>query len=364
MEDARHRSEAPVKALALTIGIAAALAPSAAAHTGDGRPHVDPPARAELAGASAPVRDGVLRADPQTRVLRVASSWWGGRYTTSTGESVVIYTSDAYAADEAANQAFANFVAGLVHGAEIVRLTVYVAPLALLQAMCGSTEVAGCYSPALETMVVPGEDIADGPSVAQVAAHEYGHHVATNRRNMPWAAVDYGTKRWSSYVGVCAGVAAGEFAPGDEADRYDVNPGEGFAEAFRVLNELRAGATSVPFAIVDERFFPDRTALDLIALDVTEPWSTNMSTIMRGSFAAGGPTTRSIAISTPLDGRLRITLRAPAATKARLELAGPTGAVLGRGAFLARTICGQRTLTARVTRLGRPGRFALEVSKP
>jgi hypothetical protein len=305
----------------------------------------------------------VLRVDPHTRALRLAASWWGGRYPTATGESVVIYTSEAYTPDEAANQTLADFFAGLVHGAELSRLTVYVAPLPLLQTICGSSDVAGCYSPARETMIVPGEDIAEGPTAAQVVTHEYGHHVATNRLNTPWDAVEWGTKRWASYVGVCAGAASGELSPGDEGERYDLNPGEGFAEAFRVLNEVRAGAVSFIWPIVDDVFRPDQPALDLIAADVTTPWLANSRTVVAGRFAAG-TTVRRVRIATPLDGLFRLTLRAPVGAHYRLELLGPTGTVVARGATISRTVCGQRTLTARVTRAGRPGRFSLEISKP
>ena len=313
--------------------------------------------------AAAPVRDGLLRVDPRTRGLRLATSWWGGRYTTATGESVVIYTSEAYTADEAANQALAEFFAGLVHGAELSRLTVYVAPLPLLQTICGSSDVAGCYSPGRETMIVPGEDLAEGPTSAQVVAHEYGHHVATNRLNTPWPAVAWGTKRWASYVGICAGAASGDLSPGDEGARYGLNPGEGFAEAYRVLNEVRAGATSFVWPIVDEVFLPDEAALDRVLLDVTAPWLTNTRTVVTGRVGAGAASRR-VPIATPLDGRLRLILRAPASARYRLELLGPTGSVVGRGATISRTVCGQRTFTARVTRLGLPGRFSLEVSRP
>jgi hypothetical protein len=309
------------------------------------------------------VRDTVLRVSPRTRALRLAAGWWGGRYTTATGETVAIYTSEAYAADEQANQTLADYLAGLVHGPELARLTVYVAPLDLLRTICGSDGVAGCYSPSRETMVVPGEDVENGPTVAQIVAHEYGHHVATNRVNTPWQAVDWGTKRWASYVGICAGVASGELAPGDEAEQYELNPGEGFAEAFRALNEVRAGATTVAWPIVDERFFPDPTALDLIALDVTQPWVASTRTVVAGTFSAAGHAVRRVRIATPLDGLFRITLKSPAG-RARLELLSPGGSVLGRGASVSRTVCGQRTLTARVTRIGKPGRFSLEISRP
>jgi hypothetical protein len=363
--DGRDGSGTPVKATLLTIAIAAAVAPSAAASPDSARRSFDPPTAAELASApQRPVRDGLLRVSPRTLAFRRATAWWGGTYTTSTGETVVIYASEAYTVDQATNQALADFLAGLVHGSELPRLTVYVAPLTIVQTICGSPEVAGCYSPSRQIMIVPGEDIPNGPTVAQVVSHEYGHHIATNRLNTPWLAVDWGTKRWASYVGVCAREAAGSIFPGDEGDNYALNPGEGFAEAYRVLHELRAGATAIAWPIVDRVFYPDASALELLALDVTQPWQTLTRTTVGGSFTATGRGTRLVRFATPLDGQLRVRLRAPARARYRLELLAPTGAVVARGTTVSRTICGQRRFSARVTRVGAPGRFTLEISKP
>lgn len=350
--------------LGAVVAAAAALVPTVAlAHTGDAPLRFDPPTSRELALRGGPVRDRLLTS-ARAPQARLASAWWGGRYTTSTGESVVIYTSEVYAVDENANQTLANFLAGLVHGTELSRLTVYVAPLLVLQTICGSSDVAGCYSPSREVMVVPGEDLEGGPTVAQVVTHEYGHHVATNRINTPWPAVEWGTKRWASYVGVCARAASGELVPGDEGQDYALNPGEGFAEAYRVLNEVRAGATSFVWPIVDDLFFPDQTALEQLALDVTEPWTAATATSVNGRFSPVGPRTRRIRISTPLDGNVSLTLRPPGTRRYRLELLGASGAVLARGATVTRTVCGSRTVVARVTRIGAAGPFTLHIVKP
>jgi hypothetical protein len=317
----------------------------------------------ELGAGHGPVRDTVLTAGRRSLQSSLGAAWWGGTYTTNLGETVVIYTSEAYVVDENANQTLANFLAGLVHSTELSRLTVYVAPLPVLQTICGSADAAGCYSPARQIMVVPGEDIVDGPAVAEIVTHEYGHHVATNRINPPWTAVDWGTKRWASRVGVCAGEAAGELFPGDQDDNYRLNPGEGFAEAYRALNGVRTGATSIAWPIVDDVFFPDQTALDLIALDVTEPWLRNTPTAVAGAFSAASPRIQRVQFSTPLDGQLRVRLRSPRGTRYRLELLAD-GAVVGRGRTVSGTICGLRSFTARVTRVGKVGHFSLEISKP
>ena len=95
----------------------------------------------------------------------------------------------------------------------------------------------------------------DGVDPKMIATHEYGHHVAFNRVNPPWQAVDWGTKRWASYANVCTRTAAGSAYPGDEDGHYLQNPGEAFAETYRLLNESEAGATNFIWPIVDRSFF-------------------------------------------------------------------------------------------------------------
>jgi hypothetical protein len=63
--------------------------------------------------------------------------------------------------------------------------------------MCFTTEALGCYGG--QTLVVVGESM-DGIAPSSIATHEYGHHVAANRSNAPWPAIDWGTKRWASQV--------------------------------------------------------------------------------------------------------------------------------------------------------------------
>jgi hypothetical protein len=60
--------------------------------------------------------------------------------------------------------------------------------------ICGD-DAAGCYS--------GGELVFIGDPVGAwtpegTARHEYGHHIAANRANPPWRALDWGTKRWAS----------------------------------------------------------------------------------------------------------------------------------------------------------------------
>ena len=65
-------------------------------------------------------------------------------------------------------------------------------------------------------------------------------------------SVDYGTKRWASYENVCARkIAAGVLFPGaEDVAPYMLNPGEAFAETYRVLNEQKLG---LPAGVMDDR---------------------------------------------------------------------------------------------------------------
>src|SRR6266545_1649722 len=105
----------------------------------------------------------------------VPGAYWGGVYRTASGESVTVYASTAYPQDPALGQKWADFLSTLVH-----------------------------------------------------------------RSDAPWSALDYGTKRWASYIQVCAKARQGQLFPGaEEAPRYQLNPGEGFAPA---LGRDAAGA--------------------------------------------------------------------------------------------------------------------------
>jgi hypothetical protein len=179
-----------------------------------------------------------------------------------------------------------------------------------------------------------------------MVAHEYGHHIAASQRNDPWDAYDWGTKRWSSYEDVCARVAAGRFFPGDQGARYAQNPGEAFADAYRILN---GGRGASPF---DSRFTPDATSLQLLREDIEHPWR-GAQTLVRRAVAPAR-----VKIDTQLDGRFVATARG-----LRLKvLDAATGRVLARGrGRVSAQVCGQDAVTVVVS--GR-GRFGLRVARP
>jgi hypothetical protein len=347
----------------------AALAACVAAGSATAAQSLQSPSLAQLALSPQLIPDSTL---PATRARRLLSlgSYWGGRFTTPTGEMVTVYVSDSYPQDSAIAQQWANFLDGLVHGSELGLVTAYIAPLSEVQSVCGA-DALGCYSPDQSLLVAPGDDPATDTSAAAVVTHEYGHHVAAHRSNAPWPAVDYGTKRWASYLQVCRRTRAGKLFPGAETlPNYTFNPGEAFAETYRVLNQRKAGIQETPWDVVDDSLYPTEKSLALLSEDVTNPWTKPTTTAYRGSLA-GRARSRTFTISTGLDGTLAVDLRASAGVRLRLRAATAAGVsagtrtiAAGKHSTLRTTICGQRSYRLRVTDLRGAGAFTLTVTRP
>jgi hypothetical protein len=296
-----------------------------------------------------------------------AAGAWGGTYTTSTGDAVRVTVSDRYPVDEAFAQSWAEYLASLVHGPELATVTLYIAPYSEVQSSCGFGALA-CYSRRRQLIIAPREDFPDGPTAQAIVAHEYGHHLAANRLNPPWDALSYGTKRWASRIAVCSRTEAGTLFPGGAGERYRLDPGEGFAEAYRLLNEVRAGRPESAWEITDASLRPDPIALAALERDVLDPWTRPTVERRSGSFRAraGGKATRSFPLTTPLDGSLVITLNVPARLRLRLSLYDrirKTTVATG-GRKLQMVVCGHRSLSLRVTRQAGAGRFSLRISRP
>jgi hypothetical protein len=168
---------------------------------------------------------------------------------------------------------------------------------------------------------------------------------------------------------VCKQTAAGLFYPGAEDNHYALNPGEGFAEAYRVLNERRLGLLESSWDIVSRAFYPDEAAIAAIEQDITSPWTANTVSTASGQFQRRGKATRTTSLVTTLDGNVVVTLRTPATLRARLDLlagARRVGTVTTAGAAKAvrGSACGTRSFTVRVTRLAGSGRYSLTFSRP
>jgi hypothetical protein len=270
---------------------------------------------------------------------------WGGVYTTKTAEQVTVYSSNAYPIDPAANQATADFIAGLIHGKEISKVTVYMAPAEEVAALCQSTEADGCYYPSSGQLVSIGQD-SQYSTVEEVLTHEYGHHIATNRFNDPWLAVETGTKRWATYENVCAKAEIGLAFPGDEGEHYLKNPGEAFAESYLHLNEVRKGQPETHW-FYDMQFYPTKASLDAIEQDVLKPWDSYAVLSWKGRFTRRGQVGMAT-LKTPLDGVFEVRLKGPRGSKVKIydkdsKQISPTvarGLVCGERSFMTSVVGG------------------------
>jgi hypothetical protein len=349
----------------LAVALAAFLASAGAATAGT----PSYPVKAAIATGPRFVADSTLSAR-KARALLASPSYWGGRYRTAAGELVTVYLSDSYSQDPAVGQRWADFLGSLVHGAELGLVTVFLAPLSEVQTICGAQALA-CFDPSRSLVVTPGEAPASDLTAEAILTHEYGHHVAGHRSNAPWAAIDYGTKRWASLIQVCRRARTGSLKPGaEDLPNYFLNPGEGFAESYRVLNQRKAGLVESPWEIVSRSLYPSADALVQLEQDVTAPWTTAAATTYRGSVSSRSRTRR-FSFATALDGAMRIDLRASSRVRLRLQITNAAGTSVakrtvaaGRSSTVATTICGQRGYSARITRIRGAGAFALSVTRP
>jgi hypothetical protein len=265
--------------------------------------------------------------------------WVEHIYTARTNEPVDVAVSASYPPDQPIAQHWADFFAGLPHGPELARLKAHIAPLSEVQTICGGGAV-GCYGD--NQLIVTNEQVL-GFAPEEVARHEYGHHIALNRSNAPWPALDWGSKRWATAARICSRVRWNSAYPGDESLLYKLNPGEAFAEAYRVLVDTQAGEARPSWPLVDASFYPDQAALDAVEQDIVNPWLGPTAL----DFRAHGKVWEH-RVPTPLDGTLTVRL----ARSAGLVLIGDDGRALRptieRKRSLAYQICGQRSVTVRV----------------
>jgi hypothetical protein len=246
------------------------------------------------------IRDSTVRRSRP--FARAADARYGGRVQASDGETVTVFLSPAYLPDYSVLQSAANFFVGLIHGAELADLTVYMAPLEEMVGICGN-EADACYDPGRELIVLVGSTPPDGTPLEEIASHEYGHHIAFNRNNAPWAASAWGPKYWSTEEDVCNLVRAGVAFPGAEGANYGLNPGEAWAETYRVLN-----GGSEPWTRVDSAFYPDGGALYWARQDVLNPFPGNSTGTASGRFRRGGSRLQSILLPVDNDGSVTIRL--------------------------------------------------------
>ena len=342
--------------LATALLAVAAAAPGASAPAARASAALEP---ANLLGPSRPFRDTVL---PRRPSLARGLADSGGVYRTADGLPVRVVVSSSYPADPAYDQSIVDFLGFLLHGPELGKVTVYVGTFFETQRVCG-LEALACYSPSRSALFVPKEVPAEiGVPIEQVLAHEYGHHVAANRTNAPWYAGTWGPKRWADYEGVCSHAVRGEMFPGDEDAHYTLNPGEGWAETYRLANAQRAGTwVDIGWPIVDDIFRHDTAALGIVSSDVLQPWTAVTTHRIRGTLKKGR--VRKFRIATPLDGSTTAVVQARkgGALTAFFDSTGKQISPGGRRSTA--TVCGQSTLWVGV-QVARAGAFTLTYSTP
>jgi hypothetical protein len=316
--------------------------------------------------AAGPIPDRIIRTPARTLAF-APSGYWGGQYRVASGETVTIYASNSYVMDPALGQRWADFLASLVHGSELSTVTVLLSTPTQITQVCGSDALA-CYAPQGALLYAPGDDPTSDLSAEAVIAHEYGHHVAANRNNSPWVAEDWGPKRWASAEQVCPRTKSGQLSPGAEDPvRYVVNPGEGWAETYRLLNQRKLGLAESPWEIVSQSLYPTDAALAAAEQDVTNPWQADTSTVRSGSVTRTSRI-RTYTVSTPLDGSLTVRLRSPAGLRVALDVYASStrvGHATGTGTLTrSTTVCGARSYRIRVGELRGKGSFRLTVARP
>lgn len=258
---------------------------------------------------------------------------------------------------------YVDFLASRRHGSELSRLTLFVVTPDQVRRVC-SAQALACYIPSRELMIIPGQQTPEGEvPLEYVITHEYGHHVAANRNNDPWPAVAWGPKAWATHEGVCAGVGQRRYFPGDQGENYARNPGENWAEAYahaHYPNRFRWQ--------FDPTLAPDAGALAAVARDVSEPWTRNVAVRRSGSLSKRRRS-KTFAVDTSLDGRLKLTLKGPRRANFDLQvLSGGRVAVRSRRRgsrdTLVATDCQVRRFAVRVVRRSGSGRFSLRVQTP
>jgi hypothetical protein len=282
---------------------------------------------------------------------------------------VDVRVSDALPIETSTPEGWAEFLTGLTHGSEISLLTTYIATLEEVQEICG-TRALGCYS--RDQMVSLGETTIPDVSPEEVVRHEYGHHIAMHRLNAPWVALDWGPKAWASAADVCARVNRKEAFPGDEGSNYAQNPGEAWAEVYRLMDERKAGITTATWPIIAPSFYPDEAALQAAERDVLKPWAAGSAKLFTRVFGKATKKVWLIPLPTLLDGDLQISATVPNGGNHEIALvAANRRTVIRRAQWVGQrvkrltgSVCGQRRLFVRVTQSGALGRVRVSTATP
>ena len=303
----------------------------------------------------------------------VNGSGRGGWYeVTSRGKKVrlKVYVSREYPTwDPAINRSWAQQIADMPHGPEISKLTVYIAPFSEItsDSVCGS-QADSCYYPDDATMYLSGETPPDQADMTQVAMHEYGHHVANFRSNVPWDSVNWGPKYWATAQGVCSLTRQQLMWPTDPTGHYEDHPGEIWAETYRIVASKAMNITPDPWEILSARWDPlaRNDLLSAAGRDVSFPWQGPKKRVVTGRLAATGAQSAVYRLPLILDGQVKASLNTSGGLKATVMLTSSTGEPLsGRSTSSVKwTACGTGSVSAVVNRTGGKGAWTLTLQHP
>ena len=289
-------------------------------------------------------------------------------YATTDGQTIAISFAPGYTPDATVAQSYADFLGSLPHGTELSKLRILITTPDDVRKRCGGRDgTLACYTSSNSTMTVPGQPAnAFGVATNYIIAHEYGHHIATNRSNPPFDSRDYGPKYWASHEMVCNHVIEKRLFPGNEGANYLRNPGEAWADTYAHLAfpDVRWQYSSL--------LKPDATAYELARKDVLTPWTKPATKTFKGRFTPTTANARRFEFKLNLDGAMTVRLRGPKGTDYNLAL-------LSGGKVEERTrtagsrdrisypdgACRQRpaeTITVSVTRATGSGPFTLNVT--
>jgi hypothetical protein len=264
-------------------------------------------------------------------------------YRTSSGETIRVTGFPEVA------PAYAEFLASLPHGPELSRLSVAIVTPEEVPAWC-ATGMSACYVPRESLLVAPGPDL-DGP----LLAHEYGHHIAANRRAPGFSSLLMGPPNWASVEHVCAQLRDQRIGLS-----WSAEPAEAWADVY-----ARLTYPELPWRLTEE-LRPPESAYAAALADVLNPWRGPRTITFHGRFGESSRA-RTFRIPLRLDGEIEIEREAERA--ARLDLRGAVGrrrSHVSGDRTLRFTACRAAREAATVTVLRRSGTgpFTLTVRYP
>jgi len=323
---------------------------------------------------------GLSAAFPQGKAFRDRVRHRRGARAAASGFTETHMSADGYAvrvtlspsipptdANRAKAQSYVDLLASHRHGSELAKLSLYIAPLSEIYSndLCGQGSDA-CYYDNENTEYVadqstPGSDFP----LEYVVTHEYGHHIANNRKNTPWKALEYGPKYWSSEQNICIGVDKGRFFPGNQDKHYFDDPGENWAEGYAAMNYPGLAWN------YNRKLKPDAADFAAARRDILQPWKGNVKSKFSGSLS-GSSQSKRFRIPLTLDGKVSARLSGPGGAQYDLQFEDPDGVFArskkkGSRDNLSQNQCGYRSgskFWVRVVRRSGSGSFQLTVSYP